>query len=369
MQHRILIVDDNPTNVDLLEDILADEYPGVLTASSGEEALEVASTCHPHLILLDIMMPGIDGYETCRRIRAHAALRHTKVIMLSAKAMVSERLQGYEAGADDYITKPFDEEEFLAKVRVYLQLKSLQEVEQLTSDLFTLLNHETRTPLNGIIPPLEMLCSGDIEAPEDRNSLLDIALQSAKRLLNLFEKVMALSSMKAEQWEFDLEPVLVAEVVHRAVSTVSAKAIERNVQMTSQLPEAVITMLDREQMQHAITALLTHAIYLSPPGACVVVDFSCEDRHLVLTVTDQGEGIDPEALPHVFEAFFQSDVRPHNEGLGLDMAIARQIVLAHNGAIDVVSTKGVGTTFTVRLPVVVPADDDGGSSVPVRREV
>src|SRR6266446_3181029 len=130
--HRILLVDDQPTNIVILQEILGDAYV-LAIAASGEEALAMASDFHPALILLDIMMPGIGGYETCRRLRAHPTLRHAKIIMVSARALLSERLQGYDAGADDYITKPFDEEELMAKVRVYLRLRSLEEVEQFTS--------------------------------------------------------------------------------------------------------------------------------------------------------------------------------------------------------------------------------------------
>src|SRR2546425_9104352 len=129
---RILIVDDHPTNIAVLEEILGEPYT-LKTAACGEEALVMALDFQPALILLDIMMPGIGGYETCRRLRAHPTLRHAKIIMVSARALVSQRLQGYEAGADDYITKPFDGDELVAKVRVYPRLKSLEEVKQLTA--------------------------------------------------------------------------------------------------------------------------------------------------------------------------------------------------------------------------------------------
>jgi two-component system sensor histidine kinase/response regulator len=155
-QNRILIVGDNATNVAILEEILGDHYR-LATAASGEEALRKASEFRPELILLDIMMPGTNGYEACRKIRANAALRHSKIIMVSAKAMVAERIEGYDAGADDYITKPFDEDELLAKVRIYLRLSYLEEVDKLKSEVLMLLNHETRPPLNNIIPVIEML--------------------------------------------------------------------------------------------------------------------------------------------------------------------------------------------------------------------
>ena len=124
-QSRILLVDDNPTNLAILEEMLGDEYRWE-AATSGEEALEIAPDFQPDLILLDVMMPGINGYETCRRIRANPALRNVKIVMVSAKALVSERLEGYDAGADDYLTKPFDEEELLDKVRVYLSREQMK---------------------------------------------------------------------------------------------------------------------------------------------------------------------------------------------------------------------------------------------------
>ena len=120
---RILVVDDSPTNIKIAKVTLGEIYH-LATAVTGEEALQIAPDFQPDVILLDIMMPGIDGYEVCREIRGNPALRNTKIIMVSAKAMVSERLEGYEAGADDYITKPFEEDELLAKVRVFLRLKS-----------------------------------------------------------------------------------------------------------------------------------------------------------------------------------------------------------------------------------------------------
>ena len=120
---RILIVDDEPLNVTILTTLLSDDY-ALDVAASGEEALSKAASFDPHLILLDLMMPGIDGYETCRRMRADASLRHMKIILVSARAMHDEQQAGYEAGADDYITKPFDCDDLEAKIRQELQGQS-----------------------------------------------------------------------------------------------------------------------------------------------------------------------------------------------------------------------------------------------------
>ncbi len=135
---RILIVDDNPSNIFVLEEMLRDSYH-VETAESGEEALDIAVDFLPDLVLLDIMMPGIDGYETCRRMRENPIFSGMKIVMVSAKAMKAERLQGYEVGADDYVTKPFDDDELLAKVQVYVRLKAAEDVGHIKSKMYALL--------------------------------------------------------------------------------------------------------------------------------------------------------------------------------------------------------------------------------------
>jgi two-component system sensor histidine kinase/response regulator len=354
--HKILIVDDHPTNVALLEDILGEDYL-LATATSGEEALAIAPDFQPALVLMDIMMPGLDGYETCRRLRAQATLRHTKIILVSAKAMLSERLQGYEAGADDYITKPFDEDELLAKVRVYLRLKSVEEVERLKSDLLVLLSHETRTPLNGLLPALASLRSEPDMASAERQLLLDMAYQSARRLQYLLERVMALSAMKSGQWTFLFTPVDLGDVVRAAVCAVASHAAARQVQIEQRLPDAAMTMLDPEQMLSVLTTMLENAIRFSDIEGVVVVSVARHADRFCVTVTDQGDGIDPDILPRVFEGFVHTDLAHHSEGSGLSLALARQIILAHQGTIAVESTKGLGTTFTIWLPRRTAVDD------------
>ena len=192
---RILVVDDNVRNIAILQKTLGRAYR-VAAATSGEEALQVAPRFTPDVMLLDIMMPGIDGYETCRRFRAAPELTHTKIIMVSAKALVSERLAGYEAGADDYIVKPFDEDELQAKVRVYLRLRRVEEVNRLKTDILMLLGHETRTPLTTILSPIELVLDDETLSKESRR-LLQMAQDGARRLNEYLDRLIFLSSLHA----------------------------------------------------------------------------------------------------------------------------------------------------------------------------
>ena len=351
MRHngKILIVDDNATNIAILEEVLSDQYK-LHPARSGEEALEALEEFRPDAVLLDIMMPGIDGYETCRRIRANPAHKSVKVIMVSAKAMVSERLKGYEAGADDYITKPFEEDELLAKVRVYLRLKSVEEVDQLKSDVLQLLNHETRTPLNLIMGPLELLMSEEAVSSRVRTTCLEIVNRSAERLQELFEKSLKLCAMKAGKWEFQFTKTDLSEVITKATAEVSALASERDVKIEKELEHA-IAEVDAKEMEYVVTALLDNAIRFSPQGGHVVVGVSADPDYLKLNVSDQGDGIDPSLIDRMFEELNGYDVAHHTHGQRLSLAIARQVAMAHEGTINVDSQKGAGTTFIVQLPL------------------
>lgn len=350
-RHRILIVDDNAINVAILEAILGEDYClGI--ATSGEEALEVIHSFQPALVLLDIMMPGIDGYETCRRLRAMPSQRGIKIIMVSAKDMVTERLQGYEAGADDYIIKPFEPEELLAKVRVYLRLQSVEEIDQLKTEILTLLSDKTRNPLNGILGPVQILQSEPDLDDSMRMTLLDLVQQSATRLFDLVQKTEMLSAMKSGTWGF--QPALedLCDVVRTTSLALESRARERHIELTAELPETAVALVDWHQIQFVLTALLDNALHFNPEHSQVDVRLWRTPTAYCLTVTDHGPGIALDLLPYVFEAY--SYIQHYAEGNGLSLAIARQIVLAHSGRIHVESVPGQGATFMIQLPLPTP---------------
>ena len=348
---KILGVDDNPTNLAVLEEMLEEDYE-FRTAATGEEALSIASEFRPELILLDVMMPGIDGYEVCRRLRADAVLRHAKIIMVSAKAMVSERMKGYEAGADDYVTKPFEQEELLAKVRVYLRLKSVEEIDRLKTDVLALLSHETRTPLIGLLGGIDVLMSADDLDAAEREKWLQIMRNCARSITNLIEKALTLSCMKSGKWKPSREYVDLCNVVRDATRQLAASAAERNVKISEGFGGGAMVSVDRKEITRMVTAMLDNAIRFSPSEETVTVEVSRDNGEVCLTVTDRGKGIEPDHVPYVFDELHDPKVSHHTQGHGMSLAIARHAVLGHEGTIRVESTKGSGATFEVRLPAV-----------------
>lgn len=348
-QDKVFIVDENETNIEILREYLEEHYV-LEEAHSGEEALQKAPHFQPALILLDITMPGIEGYEVCRQMRATPALRHVKIIIISARTMLSERLEGYAAGADDYITKPFDEEELLAKVRVYLRLQYAEEMDQLKSDLLTLLSHETRTPLTSIISPVEILLANDDVELEQRRLLLNMVDQSAKKLQRLFEKVLMLSELKSGKTHFQWQQGDLSELVKKVIDNLVTLITERNVHIAQRFSSTVQTTFDHEKMQFVIHAILENAVQFSASGDSIDVSVSTDTDQHCISITNHGEGIDPLFLSQVFDEFSHRDVDHHSQGHGLSLAIAQHIVKMHQGVIDVVSSPDRGTTFTVRLP-------------------
>jgi len=347
---KILIVDDNPTNERILRAILS---PYELnSARSGVEALEQARRFEPDLVLLDVMMPEMDGYEACRRMRMDPKLRLTKIVMVSAKAMVEERIEGYGAGADDYVTKPFDPDELKAKVRVHLRLKTAEELDEMKSDFIGLMCHETRTPLAHVLTPAEVLAGEEDMSAEDRRMWADLLLRGARRIHRMHEKILLLSSLKGGSLRFERGPADLAQVARDAVFGMEPSAAERAVRFELNLVEEAPIWGDAERLGIAVTALLENAVRFSPPEGVIEVSVGSDAEWVFLRVADSGPGIAADHLPRLFDEFSCPDVSHHGSGVGLSLAIARRIVRAHGGELTAAARPEGGSTFEVSLPCV-----------------
>ncbi len=350
LRSRILIVDDHVANVDILKKIFGGSYE-LATAESGAEALVAADHFRPDIILLDVMMPGMDGYETCRQLRGTPDLAHAKILMVSAKTRLEERLNGYDAGADDYIIKPFDPHELRAKVNVYAQLKSLQEVDRLKSNILSLLNHELRTPLNGVLGPLQLLMGKRDLSPLKQQACLETAYRSVTNLNELIDKAMLLVELKAGLRDLRLMSSRLEEIVRQSIDDVTPRALERDVDIKLDASCGSAIQVDRALLGRVVVTLLDNAIRFSPKSASVSVRVCQTDADACLIVEDRGQGIEPAILPALFEGLVTSNSLHHRDGQGLSLAIASQIIRGHGGRIDVESQLGTGSTFTLRLPV------------------
>jgi two-component system sensor histidine kinase/response regulator len=348
---KILIVEDDTASRIGLESVLRDKYV-VKSASSGEQALEIAGQFKPDLVLLDVVMPGINGYEVCRQIRSDESLKHIKIVMLSANTATEDRLEGYQAGADDYLTKPFDKDELLAKVRVYLRLKSVEELDEMKNNVLGLFCHETLTPLNTIMAPAELLMADDEMDVDQRKALAEMIYNSSIRLFTFMQKTMKLNSLKSGDTEFDVADADLRDVVSAALAEVNTKASDKDIKINQNAPVVSMALIDFEEIKNVLVDILDNAICFSPTNGIVKVDVSCENQIIYLRIIDTGEGIDPTLIPYLFDAFTDNDFMHHaDSNQHISLAIAYQVISAHKGNIHIESVKGNGTTCTIELPM------------------
>lgn len=350
MKSTILAIDDDPIILEIYRAILSDLYD-VTLAESGEEALDILSA-NPKidLILLDIMMPGMNGYEVCEKIRANPALAHVKVILVSAKSLVEERLQGYEIGADDYITKPFEEEELLAKIKVFLRLKTVEEINSLKGNLLVLLSHETRTPLNGILGFAEILkISPNLD--QEEKDFIEHIIMSGQKLLQLSERTVLLSELKSDSVELDKDDMdlelLLEECRQIFQSDAEAKQLTFQIQCDT---DAISIVGDFKLLFNAFEMIFDNAVKFAHSETVIEIALRRIGDRIHIDIANEGECI-PESLHgDIFGEFFVHNMNNHHQGHGLGLPIARRVAEVHNGALSV-RNRETGPVFTFDFPV------------------
>lgn len=357
---KVLIVDDDTRNIRILEEILSDDFI-LETAADGETALQRVAAFMPDIILLDVMMPGIDGLEVCRQIRQHEDYRYIKIILVSGKAMLEERLEGYEAGSDDYITKPFDHMELLAKVNVYAKLKTIEEVDRLKTDFLSLISHETGTPLNAVTGFSSLLLSEEGLSSEHREMVQEI-LDAGKQLHEKVDRILLLSSLK-KATPYPTDELSVEDLIDTAMAEMADAAAAEGITLEKQGDREVLLSANFELLKKALKYLLENAIKYSPEGGSVALRWSvsADGGRCAIQVKDSGPGIvgmDPATL---FQEFGVADIKRHGAGMGISLALTKRIVERHGGAVSAENDADGGAIVTLSVPLRV----QGGAEAPL----
>lgn len=385
--NRILIVEDAPANIQALAAILREKGHMISVATNGRQALEVLSSVRPDLILLDIMMPEMDGFETCSHIKATPDWRDIPIIFLTAKSDPADIVRGFELGAVDYVAKPFHAHELLARVNTHLTMHRLrQENEQLVraeaenarhrsvAQMVAGVAHEINTPLGVINTAASLLTRWLAEpvmvdlakTPDGQMMAEDLAeatgliarnASRAHRLVQDFKKV------SVNQITDVLEKTSLAEIIAETshLFQVTARSSPMAVEVSNTLPEPAGEWMGYPgALSQVLLNLLSNVQrYAYPEGVGGRVEISLEtdpqdlDANYRITVRDFGHGIAPENLPRIFDPFFTTGRGKGGSGLG--MSIVHTIVTAQmKGTISITSNVGEGTTVTMNLPRVVP---------------
>lgn len=293
-------------------------------------------------------MPGIDGIEVCQLIRKDKRYKFVKIILVSGKAMIDERLEGYKAGADDYITKPFVEEELMAKLAVYLQFKRTEEINQIKEDLLHLISHETRTPLNGIIGPAEMLKIDDSLSPDAKN-YVSMICESSDRLNDFLKKTSLLCQLKNG---INLNKMYDSISTHlkSRLAIFDDVALKKNITFKLDASKDINLNADWALLDIVFDYLLDNATKFSQDGTTIKIQLESNGEDCVIRIINQGEVIKQDWIDKIFDEFAIQDIKHHEKGQGLSLATAKYIIEHHNGSIHVNSSLDTGTNFTISLP-------------------
>ncbi len=348
-----MIVDDDSINIIILQEILQNEF-STITAKNGEEAIRYAHKFRPDIILLDIMMPGIDGYEVCRRLKSNPELYYTKIILVSAKTMLSERLTGYKAGADDYISKPFEPEELLAKVKVFLRLKYAEEINRTKENLLNLFSHETRTPLNSIIGFAKLIRNSRNLNSQESESVSHI-INCGQGLLDFVNKIILLNDLKKGKKNASRQLIDLNGAIQECISSFAcSQKLNKNDIVFSANPHVQPIEADKELLAFSLNCLINNAIKYSPEKSRIDIALSQSENQIVIKITDRGPGIGEDRLNTIFSEFNIEDIEHHNRGQGMSLSLVKYIAELHDGTIAVENNRNSkGCSFSLSLSKII----------------
>lgn len=360
MKERILIVDDNQRNITVLGTILHQENYQLNIAMDGLEALEMVKKAQPDLILLDIMMPNMDGYETCEHLKNDPNTREIPVIFLTAKTQLEDKVKGLDLGAVDYVSKPFESRELLSRVRTHLDLKRhkdlLKESNQRNLELLHVLCHDIANPLSLIIGYLSLLANAPDKFPQFEK-VLNIAAENGLEIIDVARKMLSLDSSG-----IDLSPTSLDQAVNKAVELIENRLEEKDIKLNLNLTPIMVLSDEASLVNSVILNLLTNAIKFSYRGGEVDINVIKYDPDTaLLQIIDHGMGM-PE---HILSGLFNINAKVHRPGTeeeggtGFAMPLIKKFVDAYDATLKITSqTKEEhpdqsGTQFDIYFKIVI----------------
>ena len=356
-QASILVVDDVPENIDVISGILRDNYK-VRAATSGARCIKIAeSDTPPDLILLDIMMPEMDGMEVCRYLQSTETTQDIPIIFITAKSEVNDVVNGLKIGAVDYVTKPVEPSILKARVKTHVRLKQVNEQlrkdialahenAQLREDVERITQHDLKNPL-GIIMGFSEMMKDDVELSEDIRESAGYMEDAAYKMLAMINSSLDLYKMEKGTYRFKPEEIDIVKVINRVLLELKSIAASRGVMLKLNTTKNSLSVFAEELLCHSLMAnLVRNAIEASNKGDVVNITLNKQnDIHISITNPAM---IPSEIQQHFFEKYTTAGKQ---NGTGLGTYSAKLLVTTQNGSIDFVSTEEDGTTLNIHLPI------------------
>jgi signal transduction histidine kinase len=368
MKHKILLVDDRPENLYSLESMLMEDDRIIFKANSGDEALKIAFQEDLSLVLLDVQMPEMDGFEVANMLKSTKRTKKIPIVFVTAISKEKKyMLQGLDEGAMDYLFKPLDTDITRSKVNTLLQFFAQQkEIEQKNNELQKLneeknfflgmASHDLRNPLGNIIT-LSSLISQDIghNFPDEYKNYLEVIMSTSRRMLEMLNNILDVSKIESGVSALDLKPVSVHDLFQECISSNKLIADKKKMHLSYSIADSTgKPYADKGQILQVLNNLVSNAIKYSYPSTAIELTAEGSSDEITIHVIDQGQGIPESEHKVLFSAFSKTSVRSTaGEGsTGLGLNIVKKIVEAHHGKIWVKSKPGEGSVFSFSIPMV-----------------
>ena len=351
----ILVVDDEIHNFDVIEALLFKEKYNLKYASDGLQALQLLTEIQPELILLDVMMPALDGIEVCRRIKANPLTSHIPVVMATALNSKEDMANCLEAGADDFISKPISGLELRARVKSMLRIKqqydTLKATLQMRDDMSTMIVHDLRNPIGNIAFACELLLRSDLD--EKQRKKVEQILDSGQRLSALTDDLLIMAKMESGILKLNKTSVDINDLVNQIVRDFTQLANQNNIQLSKQLLEVNQSILiDANLFRRLLENLLSNAIKFSPSSSQVTIKvdrLDLPEKTMQIQVGDRGMGVKDELRQSIFNKYEIGTKFKDVNQIGLGLAFCKMVVDAHQGKIFVEDNQPKGALFTVQI--------------------
>jgi signal transduction histidine kinase len=372
----ILIADDLQDNLNIVKAVLGYKGYRVETAKNGKQVLEEVTKQIPDLILLDIQMPEMNGFEACRHLKANPEFKEIPVIFLTAKADSYDIVDGFKHGAVDYITKPFNTMELLARVQTHLELKRSRDLlaeknkylEVITAGLTKLNNekndfmeiaaHDLKNPLTTIKGLADFLRRDTNLAQESMKIMLENIVKSSERMFSIIRNLLDVSAIEEGSFRFDATPVDVELILRDLIEQYEHQASLKKITLCLEIPVQIVATMhgNYDSLTQVLDNLLSNAIKYSPSETKVTMRLSKNNARLHCEVHDEGMGVSEGDRNKLFGKFAQLSIRPTEDeaSTGLGLYIAKKLTEAMNGTIHCLSEPGKGSTFILEFPALTP---------------
>ena len=365
----ILIVDDNPNNIKVLAIILKQFNYKIVIAADGVGAVEMVDRVRPDLILLDIMMPVMDGYEACRIIKSKKENVNVPVLFLSALDEKESIVEGFEAGGVDYITKPFNKEELFSRIRTHLELKlvrdeieqsnnHLTELNSMKDKILSVIGHDLRDPISSLKMTLDYLGQANLKSCDDFLDYIETMSFTINEVFSLLENLLGWAKSQSGNVIINPEIIKLSDLIQSVYRLQRSSIENKKLFFENSVDRDISVFADFNSLYTVIRNLISNAIKFTPKEGSIFLEAETLESTVLIKIKDTGIGIPPENISKLFDSkkHFTTYGTNNESGSGLGLVLCKNFMEMNGGTIEVKSEVGKGTTFLITLPLCETID-------------